>query len=89
MQDKETMKYKIWLYIEEIDEETDHYEDVYGPESTGCEFDSLEEAIACKEVLLDAGYTGEKYRIDKIHKTLTTEELYKQFEELIHKPIGN
>jgi len=83
------MKYKIWLYIKETDEETDHYDYVYGPESTGCEFDSLEEAIACKEILLDAGYTGEKYRIDKAQKTLTTEELYKQFEECMRKPIGD
>lgn len=27
--------YKIWMYIEEIDEDTDNYEDVVGPISYG------------------------------------------------------
>jgi len=37
------MKYKIWAYIEEIDEEKDHYKDIVGPTEVVC-FDNLEEA---------------------------------------------
>jgi len=47
------MKYKIWLYVKEIDEDTDHYEDI---ESESCsvapEFDTLSEAQDFKTNLL-------------------------------------
>jgi len=55
------MKYKIWLYIEEIDEETDHYEDVMEPESVGGEFDSLEEAKEFRQKLLAVECTEEEF----------------------------
>ena len=37
------MIYKVWIQIEEIDEEKDHYENVTEPECIA-EFDSLKEA---------------------------------------------
>ena len=37
------MKYKIWVHIEEIDEEQDHYEDVTTPEELDS-FDTLKDA---------------------------------------------
>jgi len=37
------MKYKVWVSIEEIDEENDHYEDLAGPDPLG-EFDRLQDA---------------------------------------------
>jgi len=42
-------KYKVWIVIENINEEEDFYEDVGMPESLG-EFDTLEEA---KEFVTD------------------------------------
>jgi hypothetical protein len=38
-----TSKFKVWVHIEEIDEEEDLYEDVDLPFSVG-EFDTVEEA---------------------------------------------
>jgi len=37
--------YKVWVSIEEIDEENDHYEDLAGPDPLG-QFDSLEAAAS-------------------------------------------
>ena len=37
------MKYKVWVHIEEIDEEADHYEDVARPIGVG-EFETIEDA---------------------------------------------
>lgn len=37
------MIYKVWIHVEEIDEDHDHYEDVREPYPVG-EFNSLEEA---------------------------------------------
>jgi len=39
------MRYKVWVSIEEINEETDHYEDLAGPDPLGA-FGTLEEAAA-------------------------------------------
>ena len=44
--------YKIWTYIEEINEETDHYEDVSVPLSVG-EFKTLKDAEDFRESLHD------------------------------------
>lgn len=38
------MKYKVWVQIEECDDETDHYENVSEPDELGC-FDTEEEAV--------------------------------------------
>lgn len=40
--------YKVWLHIEEIDEEADSYTDVDEPHSVG-EFDSLAEAETMRD----------------------------------------
>ena len=40
------MIYKIWISIEEIDEDQDHYQDVDMPDSIGGEFDTLQAAQA-------------------------------------------
>ena len=37
------IKYKVWVHIEEIDEDLDHYEDVGMPVSEG-EYNTLDEA---------------------------------------------
>jgi len=45
------MKYKVWIEIEEYDEERDHYEDYDLPESIAV-FDTPEEAVAfVKEIV--------------------------------------
>ena len=46
------MKYEVWLYVEEIDEETDHYEDVESC-SVGPEFETLEEAQEFKDKMIN------------------------------------
>lgn len=47
-------KYKVWLHIEEIIEEKDHYQDLEEyTQSTGHEFDSKEEAIEMLIQLID------------------------------------
>ena len=46
--------YKVWVHIEEIDELTDHYEDLGIPEHMG-EFHTEEEARARVTELLDEG----------------------------------
>jgi len=48
------MKYKIWLYVEEIDEDTDHYEDIESELcSVGPEFETLEEAQEFKDKMIN------------------------------------
>ena len=37
-------KYNIWVYVEEVDEEADHYEDIDIPEKIAC-FNSKESAV--------------------------------------------
>ena len=39
------MKYKIWVTVEEIDENMNHYQDVAGPYSIGPEHDTRTEAL--------------------------------------------
>lgn len=47
------MKYKIWVHIEEIDEEQSHYHDIEDEvESIGEEFDTLEAAIEAKDRMI-------------------------------------
>ncbi len=47
-------KYKIWMCIEEHDEDEDFYQDVdHEVRNIGPEFDKLEEAIKFREDLLD------------------------------------
>ena len=62
------MKYKIWLYVEEYDEETDHYEDVFEPESIGGEFDTLLKAISFKNQLVNIVYIPENCECDDTHE---------------------
>lgn len=55
-------KYKLWIEIEEIDEENDTYEDVTRgggvlPAPIG-EFATLDEAVAEMETLSEAHYGG-------------------------------
>lgn len=47
MQGKE-MIYKIWVHVEKIDEEANHYEDIGLPESLG-EFACLDDALEVVE----------------------------------------
>ncbi len=60
------MKYKVWVHIEEIDEENDHYEDVGMPISVG-EYDLLSEAA--EQVATLAGVS-----INDITKDLIVDE---------------
>jgi hypothetical protein len=47
-------KYKLWLHIEEIDEEENHYVDLEEhTESLGPELNTKEEALSLKERLID------------------------------------
>lgn len=47
-------KYKVWLEIEECDEEKDHYENVPDQcRSVSPEFDTLAEAITFRDNMLD------------------------------------
>lgn len=47
-------KYKVWLHVEEIDEETDYYQDLDEHTcSIGPEFDTEENALALRESLLN------------------------------------
>ena len=57
-------KYKVWIAIEEINEEEDFYEDVGMPESLG-EFDTLEEAKEFVEVLDRQGEKNEEQKTDQ------------------------
>lgn len=42
-------KYKVWLHIEEIDEDEDHYMDLEEHiESTGVDYNTIEEALIVK-----------------------------------------
>lgn len=45
--------YKVWLSIEEIDEENDHFENVSEPMDCG-EFDTLEEAFDRQNEIFNA-----------------------------------
>jgi hypothetical protein len=47
------MKYKVWLHIEEIDEDKDHYEDIELPDDFGMSFDTEKHARQFAESLLD------------------------------------
>ena len=40
------MKYRVWVSIEEQDDENDHYEDVGLPDPASAEFGTLDEAQA-------------------------------------------
>jgi len=44
--------YKIWTYIEEIDEDEHHYEDIDLPKGVYETFDTIEEARAYQETIL-------------------------------------
>ena len=47
--------YKVWVHVEEIDEDEGHYEDVGIPESIG-EFETQEEATALQQQLVRASW---------------------------------
>ena len=47
--------YKIWTYIEEIDEDEDHYEDIDLPKGVYEVFDTIEEARAYQDTILGHG----------------------------------
>ena len=49
-------KYKIWIEIEELDEEADNYRDLEDPISVGGEFDTEEDARAFRDLLSDIEY---------------------------------
>lgn len=44
--------YKIWTYIEEIDEDENHFEDIDTPKGVYEVFDTVEEARAYQESIL-------------------------------------
>jgi len=46
------MKYKVWISVEEIDEETDHYGDVCEPDWLA-EFDTEAEAVSYRDKVRD------------------------------------
>ena len=46
-------KYKVWVEIEEIDEENDSYINMEEPVSVGGEFDTEEEAREFRRILTD------------------------------------
>ncbi|MDR3715925.1 MAG: hypothetical protein P4L51_24195 [Puia sp.] len=46
-------KYKIWIEIEEMDEDDDYYSDIGEPVSCGL-FDTLEEAVAFQNEIRDS-----------------------------------
>lgn len=45
--------YKVWVDIEEIDEDEGHYEDLGMPISTITEYDTLEEAQAVQREIVE------------------------------------
>lgn len=47
--------YKVWLHIEEIDEDEDHYEDLGMPESVAAEFNTFDDADKMLKCLVDFG----------------------------------
>jgi len=49
----DTMVYKVWVQIEEIDEEANHYENVTEPVDVG-RYDNLEEAKAVMDKIIAA-----------------------------------
>jgi hypothetical protein len=46
------IKYKVWIHIEEIDEDKDHYQEIEEPQEAG-RFDSEQAARHCAEHLLN------------------------------------
>ena len=52
MKETKMKTYKVWTYIEEIDEDNDHYEDVSTPLSIG-EFKTKKEAEEFREKLFN------------------------------------
>jgi len=47
------IKYKVWLHIEEIDEDEGHYEDLDVPESVGGELETEEEARDLRSAIIN------------------------------------
>ena len=45
-------RYKVWVEIEEIDEEEGTYEDLNAPRSTITEYNTLEEAVAVQHEIV-------------------------------------
>jgi hypothetical protein len=50
------MKYKVWIEVEEIEEERDHYQTLPFPEELGC-FDTEEEAWELLRQIASEGRT--------------------------------
>jgi len=65
-------KYKLWLNIEEIDEDNDYYQDLEEHTcSIGCEFDTQQQAINLKNSVVEfaANYTEHlEYECDNTHE---------------------
>ena len=47
------MIYKVWIHVEEIDEQADHYEDITEPVDIGGEFNTRAEAEVFAETIAD------------------------------------
>lgn len=50
---EEKYKYKVWVHVEEIGEEGDHYEDVREPMDVGT-FDNVDDADKMQNIVTDA-----------------------------------
>ena len=61
-------KYKVWLHIEEIDEDEDHYMDLEEhTESIGPKLDTIEKAAALKEAILQSYSDIEKIILESVN----------------------
>jgi len=63
-----TKQYAVWIQIEEIDEEADHYEDVDLPEKVA-QFDTLKEATEYMNQAVDT--VIEHHNLDMVFRDTT------------------
>ena len=84
------MKYKVWIQIEEIDEEKDHYENITEPECIA-EFDSLKDAEEYADKIQDdlsrlkAGNSPEQANEQLVYSTDILSEVSQELKRLSSK----
>lgn len=59
------MKYKVWIQIEECDDETDHYENVSEPMCLGV-YNNQTQATMCQQAVIDAAYKWNEREVEEV-----------------------
>lgn len=76
-------EYRLWVHIEQADEENDVYEEAGGPPAPAGRFDTLDEAENARDLLLDV----EKHRcvrLENVHYYIRLRILWRSGEEEEH-----